>query len=76
MVPGQLIDGRFVLERFVASGGMGQVFRAFDEHTGRPVALKFLATDEPQLIQRHLREALIFVERVGGAASLLHTSER
>jgi tetratricopeptide (TPR) repeat protein len=38
----RVIADRFVLERLVGSGGMGEVFRAKDRLTGGPVAVKVL----------------------------------
>ena len=39
---GEMLQGVFRIERFVASGGMGQVFRARDLRLERPVAVKVL----------------------------------
>ena len=39
---GEIIQGVFKVERFVASGGMGQVFQARDLRLERPVAIKVL----------------------------------
>ena len=39
---GSLIDGRFRLRGHIATGGMGEVWRAEHVHLGRDVALKFL----------------------------------
>jgi len=41
----------------IGSGGMGEVFKAFDPELGRWVALKYLRHDDPELVERLLREA-------------------
>ncbi|AKT42695.1 serine/threonine-protein kinase PknK [Chondromyces crocatus] len=38
----QVIAERFQVQRLAGSGGMGSVYRALDQHTGTPVALKVL----------------------------------
>jgi serine/threonine-protein kinase len=43
--PGLLVADRYRLEGVIATGGMGQVWRAFDETLGRPVAVKVLRPD-------------------------------
>jgi predicted Ser/Thr protein kinase len=45
---GDVIAGRFVLERFAARGGMGMVFRALDRQTAKPVALKVLDGEDEE----------------------------
>ncbi|WP_432975133.1 protein kinase domain-containing protein [Dactylosporangium sp. CA-233914] len=40
--PGDVLGDRYRLDEFVASGGMGQVFRATDQTLGRTVAVKVL----------------------------------
>lgn len=60
--PGRRI-GHFTLSRFIARGGMGQVWVAFDEELRRKVALKLLLPDriDERSLQLFTREA-----RAGG----------
>ena len=37
-----LIDSRFIVNRFVASGGMAEIYEAFDTYTQKTVALKVI----------------------------------
>jgi tetratricopeptide (TPR) repeat protein/class 3 adenylate cyclase len=39
---GERVGGSYVVERFIAGGGMGQVYLARDERLDRPVAIKLL----------------------------------
>jgi len=57
--PGDRIAGTYVIERFIAGGGMGQVFRARDERLDRSVALKLLRPDSTGAVSiaRFEREA-------------------
>ncbi|MGZ8852515.1 MAG: serine/threonine-protein kinase, partial [Thermoanaerobaculia bacterium] len=60
--------GRYVVERLLGSGGMGEVYAARDQQLGRLVALKILAPDragDPSRVRRFLREAQL-------ASSLSH----
>jgi serine/threonine-protein kinase len=50
---------RYEFVDFIGRGGMGDVFKARDPRLGRFVALKFLRRDDPDQIQRFLREAKV-----------------
>jgi serine/threonine-protein kinase len=50
---------RYEFVDFIGRGGMGDVFKAKDPRLGRFVALKFLRRDDPEQIQRFLREAKV-----------------
>jgi tetratricopeptide (TPR) repeat protein len=56
---GQEIAGRFRIERFIARGGMGEVYGAYDQLLGEPVALKTIGAfdlHEQWLINRFREE--------------------
>lgn len=58
--PGLVLTGRYRMIRHVASGGMGQVWEAFDETLERVVALKIMhphSADEHALVDRFKDEA-------------------
>ena len=38
--PGQILAGRYKVERFLARGGMGEVYQVYDRELGENVALK------------------------------------
>ena len=57
--PGDVVDGRFVVEKFVGRGGMGEVYAAQDETLRVRVALKILHPDlaeEEAYLSRFKRE--------------------
>jgi eukaryotic-like serine/threonine-protein kinase len=56
MQRGERIGGRFEIDEHVASGGMGQVFRARDVQSGETVAVKMLLGDGAALGLRFDRE--------------------
>jgi eukaryotic-like serine/threonine-protein kinase len=64
MSPGDVIDDRFAIEGAVASGGMGDVYRAKDLHTGQIIALKLLrghVGERPVRFQREV-DALLTLQ--------------
>jgi eukaryotic-like serine/threonine-protein kinase len=58
----RIVAERFVLERLVGSGGMGEVFRAKDRLTGGLVALKILYGSMTRDADRFRREAQFLAE--------------
>lgn len=58
--PGQVIAGRYRIERFLGRGGMGEVYSAFDNVLHERVAIKTLLSttcDNPHAVRRLLAEA-------------------
>jgi serine/threonine protein kinase len=60
-MPERLLDGRYRLADRIGSGGMGEVWRAYDEHLHRAVAVKLLTGlgvgDDESAGARFVREA-------------------
>jgi tetratricopeptide (TPR) repeat protein len=57
--PGELLSERYRIERFVAIGGMGEVYEALDTSLGQRVALKVIRADvvsDPGALERFKRE--------------------
>lgn len=64
--PGQLLGGRYRVERFIAQGGMGEVYEAEDLELGQRVALKTVRPEiaaDPRALER-LRKELALARRV------------
>lgn len=60
---GKLIAGRYRLEHALGSGGMGDVWLAYDRQLDRPVAIKFLALER---LRRHDDQRLNITEQFKG----------
>jgi eukaryotic-like serine/threonine-protein kinase len=60
--PGDVVADRFEVERLAGAGGMGAVYRAYDRHTGQPVAIKVLRLDRGSKDERFAREARLLAE--------------
>lgn len=60
-MPDRMLDGRYRLVRRIGAGGMGEVWRAHDEHLHREVAVKlvkqFGPVEDPVVAARFVREA-------------------
>lgn len=57
MPPVELLAAKYQLEHVLGSGGMGEVWAAVNQITGRPVAIKRMHSSTPELRARMLREA-------------------
>jgi len=64
MKPGECM-GPYRLDSLLGRGGFGEVWKAWDEHLSRWVALKLLTAEDPEDLKRFVREAQT-------AASLVH----
>ena len=71
---GDVIAGRFRLDERVGTGGMGIVFRALDQDTQRPVAIKILDGRSALDVERARREAQALA-RLANPAIVGHVSD-
>jgi serine/threonine protein kinase len=62
MRPGTRLNNVYEIERLVAQGGMGEVYRGFNIQTGDPVAIKMIRpefSNDPEILELFRREASI-----------------
>jgi len=59
---GDLIDGRYLLDKRAGAGGMAQVFRARDQLSGERVAIKLLDVPGSSAMRRFEREVQVLSE--------------
>jgi serine/threonine protein kinase len=60
--PGARLNNVYEIERLVAQGGMGEVYRGFNIQTGDPVAIKMIRPEfsrDPEIFELFRREASI-----------------
>ncbi|HVJ14904.1 MAG TPA: protein kinase, partial [Polyangiaceae bacterium] len=68
---GQVVAGRYLVDAVLGQGGQGVVYRAQDQRTGLPVALKVLnepASRDSQIAGRFLREQAALQALAGTSA--------
>ncbi|HTJ41134.1 MAG TPA: serine/threonine-protein kinase, partial [Kofleriaceae bacterium] len=56
LIAGHIVGGRFEVRRRIGSGGMGEVFEAFDRDRGDTIAIKTLARADADTFARFKRE--------------------
>ena len=62
LADGETVAGRYQVRRFIARGGMGEVYEAFDSALGETIALKTIivtAVDQTDAVRRLLAEVRI-----------------
>lgn len=60
---GAVIAGKYRIESLIGSGGMANVYKAYDEQEGRTVAIKMLKAEhreDTEFLRRFEREASSF----------------
>lgn len=68
LAPNQFLAGRYRIQRFIAGGGMGEVYEARDDVLNEHVALKLL---RPELLEKPSAQAR-FVEEIRLARKITH----
>jgi serine/threonine-protein kinase len=73
--PGEIVAGKYAVDRLMTPGGMGIVAEARHLELGTRVAIKFLLDDghqNPELVQRFIREARATSELTGQHVVRVH----
>lgn len=70
--PGQLVDGRYVIEELIGLGGFAHVYKAKHIHIDRWVALKLLSPQQQELAQRNFEAR--FLREARTAARVRHSA--
>ncbi|WP_329137283.1 serine/threonine protein kinase [Streptomyces sp. NBC_01476] len=71
---GAVLGGRYRLDEALGAGGFGQVYAAFDENLGQPVAVKVLTTRPQWTPAERAEHADGFRREATAAAGLRHTN--
>jgi len=75
VLPGDVVAGKYVVERIIGTGGMGQVVAARHETLGTHVAIKLIHASEasdPEIVERFKREALLMAKLRGDHLVRVH----
>jgi serine/threonine protein kinase len=77
MEPGDRV-GRYVIEALLGAGGMGEVYRAYDDVLRRRVAVKLLRTHvgDPSDVAANVRRILRESGSVGSSTQRAHSPPR
>ena len=62
LTPSTILHDRFQIEQWVASGGMGAIYRAQDTVTGLAVAIKIATSRDPMALARFERESRLLAQ--------------
>jgi hypothetical protein len=52
LAPGEIVDGRYVIERLIGRGGFAEVYRATDAQSDRAFALKLMRPSSHKDVRR------------------------
>jgi len=61
-IVGKLLNEKYRVQEIIGEGGFSVVYRAIDQETGKPVAIKSLKFVDPELAERFSREITLHLE--------------